>query len=239
MDNRILVGVILAAILLVGGYLAYSSAPVVSAQGTSNIKAQPDEVSVHISVETRDLTAQGAKDKNTEISDKVLTELVKLGLERKEIQFSNFNIYPEYDWSGGKQKLKGYVASQQTVVKTSNFDKVPGIVDEAVNAGALVNYINFEISDEKQSEYKNKALESASRDAQQKATATASGLGKKLGRLVSVKSQDFYYPGPVVYYDKVASLESGMTAGRAALNIAPQDIDVSASIVVEYKLGWF
>ena len=61
MDNKILVALLVVGVILVGGYLAYTSGPIVSAQGTSTLKAQPDEVSVYISIETRNVSAQGQR----------------------------------------------------------------------------------------------------------------------------------------------------------------------------------
>lgn len=238
MNSKVTIGIIVVGIALIIGYLFYSSGATVSAQGSSSINVEPDEVSVYLHLEGRDSSAQGAKDKEAAISDKVLTELVKLGLERKEIQFVGYNLYPDYDWSNGQQKLKGYIASEQMVIKTKNFDLVPGIVDKGVDAGALVSSINFELSDEKQREYKAQALEEASKDARNKAESTAAGLGKKLGKLVSVNSEQFNY-GPVIYYDKAIAESSGMSAENAARNLVPTDIDVTASVSVQYKLRAF
>ena len=238
MNDKTIIAIIIAAVLLVGGYLYFSSQPIVSAQGFSSLSVEPDKVSVYLNIETKGATAQEVKDKNAEISDKVVIELIKLGFERKDIQSLNYNIYPDYDWSSGTQKQKGYIASQQIIIKTDNFDKVAQVVDKSVDAGALVSSINFELSDEKQSEYKSQVLESAGKDAEKKAEATAAGLGKKLGRLVSVSSQDFYYPGPIAYYAR-AEGDSGATAEKAAVNIAPSDIEVTASVSVQYKLSSF
>lgn len=229
-------------ILVLGYFLVYSGEASVSATGTSVIKAQPDLVSVNINVETRGESAQIAQEKNKEISDKLLLGLIKSGYNSDELKFVNYNIYPEYDWKNGEQKFKGYVASQQLLVKTENVKKVPEIVDTAINSGALISYINFELSEEKQSEYKKQALEKAGMDAKEKAEATASGVGKRLGRLVSVQSQDFYY-GPLNLYDKTLAEASGgdvvQEARNTALNISPQDIEVSATIIVEYKISNF
>lgn len=229
-------------VLVLGYFLVYSGEASVSATGTSVIKAQPDLVSVNINVETRGESAQIAQEKNKEISDKLLLGLIKSGYNSDELKFVNYNIYPEYDWKNGEQKFKGYVAFQQLLVKTENVKKVPEIVDTAINSGALISYINFELSEEKQSEYKKQALEKAGMDAKEKAEATASGVGKRLGRLVSVQSQDFYY-GPLNLYDKTLAEASGgdvvQEARNTALNISPQDIEVSATIIVQYKISRF
>lgn len=242
MNNKIWIAVVIILVLLGGYFLFYNSDAVVSASGSSVVKAQPDLVSVNINVETRGENAQSAQNKNKEISEKLLLELVKAGYDKDELKFINYNIYQEYDWKNGEQKFKGYVASQQLTVKTENVDKVPEIVDITINSGALISYINFELSEEKQSEYKKQALEKAGKDAREKAEATASGVGKKLGRLVSVQSEDFYYV-PYNLYDKSVVEASGkdviQEARNTALNLSPQDIEVRASIIVQYKLAGF
>lgn len=244
MNNRIIIAIVIIGILAVGGYLLFNAGAEVSAQGVSSITATPDRVSVYLSLQSRADTAEAAKNGLDTIHDKTLTELVKLGLERKEIQTANYNIYPDYDYTGGNPKIKGYVASEDIVIKLDKFDKVASIVDAAVDSGSLVSSINFELSQEKQNEYKAQALKLAGEDARAKAEATAEGFGKHLGRLVSVNSQNFYYPGPIAYYAKggeagVASASDISAVREAAMNIAPKDLEVTASIDARYKLSLF
>jgi uncharacterized protein len=242
-NNLIIWGVITIVVLIVIGMFASSFfGPIVQATGVANIKVQPDKVGVNINVETRGKTAQEAQDKNKEIGDKLLSELVKIGFDKNELKFINIYSYPEYDWSSGKQVFKGFVMSQQLVVKTEKVDQVPAIVDASIKAGALISYINFEVSDSKQRNFKNKALEEASKDAREKANSIAIGQGKKVGRLVSLENQEFYYPGPIVYYSKaegITASDASEEAKRAALSISPQEQEVTASIVARYKLSLF
>ena len=119
---------------------------------------------------------------------------------------------------------------------------VPEIVDAGIDAGALVSSINFELSDEKQNDYKAEALSEASADARKKAESTASGLNKKIGKLVSVQSEEFYYPGPIPIYAKAeggGDAAAATEARQAAVNLRPQDIAVTASVRVEYRLRVF
>ncbi len=239
MENKIIIAVIVLAILAVGGYLALNTtAAVVTAQGSSVLEVMPDKVSVNLNIEARNETAQKAKDAHDKILNDLIVALFVAGVDREDIKTVNFNIYPEYDWTEGKQEQKGFVASQQIIIETNDFDKVAGIVDASIEAGALVSYINFELSEEKQNEYKAKALEEAGKDAKRKAEATASGLGKKLGSLVSVKSQDFNY-SPYPYFVARADASSVAEAKQAAISISPTDIEVRAAIEVEYKLRSF
>ena len=241
------IGVVVVIVAILGYlFLSSSTGPVVSAQGYSTLTVQPDKASIYLNVESRQTTAQEAKDAVFAASDKVLTELVKLGLERKDIQTSEITTYPEWDYNyyGGGNKIKGYVASQQLVVKTNDFDKVADIVDRAVDAGALVTNINFELSQEKQNEYKAKALKLAGEDAKIKAAVIAESQGKSLGSLVDVTSSDFNYQ-PYPYFAMAKETAMADVAGAnaevrsAVMNIVPKENEVSANVNVRYKLSRF
>ena len=101
----------------------------------------------------------------------------------------------------------------------------------------MLSYINFELSTQKQNEYKAQALEMAGQDARTKAQAIASGLDKRLGKLVSVSTSDFSYQ-PWNIYSARADYSSGDVAEAklAATNIQPGSQEVNARINVVYKI---
>lgn len=214
--------------------------PTIASNGVAQVKTIPDVVSVYISVETNGTTLNETNNRNSEISDKVITELVKLGLERKDIGTENFNSYPDYDWSNGTQTLKGYRATHSIVVKlnASNIDKVSSIVDAAADAGAFVNSINFELSQEKQNQYKADALKLATEDAKVKAESIASGLEKKLGDVVSVSDMSFdYNPWPIYAGgEAISATEANAGAKSAVMNIQPGEQEINARVSVTYRV---
>lgn len=232
----IVIGIIIVAIL---GFLFFSptnTQNTVTVNGQATIKAIPDLVGVYFNVETQGKTSKEAKDKNAEIADKLIAELLKQGFDRKEIQTLNFNINPEYDWTSGSQKLIGYKAvhSIKVELSTEKSEKIGTVIDAGVNAGSSVSYINFELSQDKQNSYKAEAMKLAGQDATIKAESIASGLGKKLGKLVSVSSTDFnYYPWRL--YDASAGATTEM-AKQATTNIQPGEQEISANIQAVFKL---
>ena len=244
MNNKIFIAIVVVAILAIGAFLFTSNTgATVSAVGSAQIEAQPDKVSVQLYIEKRATTAQEAKDLHDEALDDLVVNLIRAGLDRDEIKMQSFNIYPEYEWTNGQNKQKGFIARQDIVVETGNFGFVTSIIDAAIDSGGLVSYINFELSEEKQDDYKVRALEEAGKDAHRKAEATAAGLGKKLGALVSVQSEEFNY-FPYKYFegraaDGISTAEAAVEAKQAAVNLDPQEIQVSATIRVEYKLKGF
>lgn len=222
--------------VLVIGYYFYISGPQVMTTGYSEISATPDLISVYVNIEGRDMDIQKAQEKSLNISDKFLLELEQLGIPEDDIELSNYNTYEDYDWQTGK--TKGYVASQQMIIRIKDFNKTILVIRAATNSDALVSGINFELSSSRQNEYKAAALKEAGKDARIKADALAEGLGKSVGRLVSVQSQDFnYYPYPYFSRDEMAVGNSG--AEKALADMSPQDLDVSASVSATYTMTQF
>lgn len=236
----IIVGAVIVLALL-GMYAFSQYVPVtsntVTVQGISQIKATPDLVTVYFSIETTSESAVDAKDKNAVISDAVVTNLLKLGFERKDIVTENFNVYPEYNWNNGIQDIKDYKASNNVKVEMSTSDtgKIGDTIDAGVNAGALISYINFELSQDKQNEYKAQALKQASEDARIKADSVASGLGKSVGKLVSVSVNSFDY-SPWRLYDNSAMVTGATEAKTATTSIQPGSQDINAQVSAIFSL---
>lgn len=233
-----------AIVLLLGaGVITFSKAATLSADGTAEVKALPDEVSVYLNIREKNASAQVAKDRVAEITDTLQTELIKMGIEQKNIQLENYNVYPWTEWINNRNVDKGFIVEQGIVVKTNNFDKVSGIIDEAINAGAMVSYVNSELSEQKVNEFKAQALEQAAKNARIKAESVAAGLGKSVGGVVSVQTTQEPYYTPYPYY-RVASSESFGAADvaqvkEAVANLAPKESTISASVQVTYKLKRF
>ncbi len=240
-NKKLIAGIVLVVVLL-GAYVFYTSGPIVTAQGQSSIEVKPDLVSVYISIEGKGSDLASAKLKHDSISSSTMANLRANGFSDEDIEIQGYSSYPEYDWSEDRQKIIGYVVTSQIVVKPSETEKVIVVVDSAIGAGAFISYINFELSDSKQNEAKKESLEKASADAKSKASATAKGLGRGLGSLVSIKSEDFYYQ-PYPYYAKAESdfgdSSSASEVRQAALTIGPGTIEVSSSVIVEYRLRPF
>jgi len=224
---------------LLGAYLYSSSTngTTVSATGQATVKTTPDLVTVYYSVETKGTTAQDARDKNSEITDNLITALVKQGFNRDEIQTQSFNVYPNYNYATGRQTQDGFIATHSIKLEmsTSNTDKIGKAIDAGVDSGANLNYINFELSTEKQNELKAQALELAAQDARTRAEAVAQGLNKKIGKVVSVSASDFnYYPWNL--YSSDSSRGGIAEAKSVTTNIQPSSQDVSASVSVVYEI---
>lgn len=240
MNNKVIIVVLVVAALCVAGYIYYNSGAVITVEGDSVVKAQPDEISVQVLIQTRNLTLQDAQNQNNQIYTNTVDGLRGLGINDSQISLDNYNSYPDYNWDGTKQVSNGYVVSRQITVKADKFDSVSGIVDSVINSGSTVNYINFELSQKKQNELKAEALKEAGQDAGLKAQSVAEGVGKNVGRLVSIQLQEFRYgPYPVYANAGTGVMQDNAQAKSAAENIAPNSIEVPATVTATYKLSAF
>lgn len=234
---------IMAAILIGIIFVAYQAVFIkspeseISTIGVSQIKATPDIVGIYYGVETNGTSAADAGGKNSEIANDLIDALVGLGFARTAIQTESYSVMPDYiyDYSGRQTQI-GFKAVNQMKLQfpTSDTRLIGDAIDAGINAGANINYINFELSITKQNEYKTEALRNATEDARVKAEAMASGFGKSLGRIKTVSSSDFnYYPWRM--YDAITPMNAP-EAKAEVTSIQPSDETITAQVSVVYVL---
>lgn len=225
--------VILTAISL--NFFKGNEQDTIKINGQATEKVIPDLITVYFNVETKGGDSRKAEDENSLIVANLRSSIINLGFSKDDLKTESFNIYPEYDYNNG-QRFIGYKAVHSLKIEfpIEKQDKIGSIIDAGTNAGAGINYINFELSPSLEQQSKAKAIKTASNDAKIKAEALALGFDKKLGRLVSVSLDDFnYYPWKI--YESSAS--GGITdAKEAVTSITPSEREVSASVTAVYKL---
>ena len=236
--NPIFGYLIIAFVILAIGYGIYSKLPdtnkeTISSQGSAVMTADADEVSVYINIETLADSADASSTENSKISDKVLFALYELGVSRADINTEQFSIHEQFDWTEEGRESLGFRTTNVLKVKTSDFMIIGKIVDVATTNGALINYINFELSDETEKELKKQALEEAAGDAKDKAEALVAGVGGKLGKIVSVSESGYAYR-PFALYEKGASEVA--LAQAVSTDIVPKELEVTANVNVVFEL---
>jgi uncharacterized protein len=229
-------------ILLVGiiGIQAYVSTKgpnqTIAVTGNADVLASPDVVRLYFTVLTNGATAAQAKNENANIVQNVEAAILKQGLQNSDVATQNFVISPHYDYSNSGQTQKGYDATYSLSVKLSSsaMDKAGSVIDSAVNAGATVASINFELSPALQNQYTAEALKDAVVDAKTKAQSIASGLNRQVGNVVSVSAvQIEYRPWPIYQSNGIIAPEA---AKAAVTSIQPGQQDIPASLTVSYQI---
>lgn len=208
-------------------------------QGESQFEVAPDLAKIQFAIETRSTTAQDAQLRNREIQDEIKKALNRVGVSSSDVETTNYNVQRWYEWDykENKQIDKGYIVSNNFVVKTTDLQKVGDILDAGIQAGAnRVDSISFELSEDKQRQVKQEALRKAATNARDKAVALAEGSGVRLGAVKSI-SENSYVVMPYARggYDMVAMKAEG--APVPSTEISPQNVQVNAQVSVGYIIG--
>ena len=154
----------------------------VSGEGT--VAAKPDIATLNVGIQAQSSTVKAAQDQINSAINKVSEAIKKLGVDQKDIQTTNYNINPNYDFQGNIQRITGYSASTNLTIKVRNIDLVNQVIDEATANGAnQVGGISFDVDDK--SKLEDEARQKAVAAAKKKAESAAKIAGFKLGRMVN------------------------------------------------------
>lgn len=205
----------------------------ISVTGSSTMDASPDQVEIMFRIVAKATDAKTAQKIQADQANAVVAALQKF-VSKTDIQTTDFNLQPTYEWDGTKSVLTGYEASNGIKIKTKNLADAGVIMDAAVNAGAnRVDSIVFSLSRDRQKDLGQQALEAAAKNARDKASGVADALGVKLGKLVSVQISDSEYQPPVYY----ARAEAMMAKDAAPTPIEPRTVTLSKTVQVQFEIG--
>jgi len=256
-DNRIkLIVIIVIGAVLVLSFLKYNVSAneeqSINVIGKADVDIVPDVISVDFVVETEGETSREAKDKNSNIVDVIKYNLDRYGIDRNSVHTQDFQVYEEqvksvnYDeyyvtsYTGEKvYKVKHKI---RVVIEEDDSNLIGLVVDVAIDAGAQLEGVNFELSSQKESKYKAEAIKLASENARMQAEAMADGLGMRLGKVVSINNQNLngqyqtqrVYSAP--YGAAMDKSEAVAVVNKVITDIQPSEKKISATMSVTYSI---
>lgn len=202
--------------------------------GFGQTSAMPDKATIRVSVQNDATTAAAALDANSKDTQKVLDRLKSEGVASKDIATANVVVYPNYSYDdkAGQQIPTGYRAENTVTVTFTDLSLIAKIYAAVVEAGADTVYgPSWELSDNNPAVAA--ALSRALANAKSTAQAIASDQGVKLGEALIINQSSSSQVYPV--YDRQESSD-----GAGAVTpppISPQNVDVSASVTVTYRMS--
>jgi uncharacterized protein YggE len=211
-----------------------SQAQGISVSGEGRASAAPDMAVLGLGVSAKAATVKAASSQAQEGMSDLLDSLEDNGVEEKDIQTSQFSIYPEYDYRNDERILTGYRVSHMVQVKVRDIDKAGEVIDDAVEAGGdllQVQSISFTIDDT--TALRSDARQVAVADAQAKAEELGSLAGVSLGKptYITESMSTPYVPQP--YFDRGV----GYAMEEAAVTqISPGELEVVVSVYITYAI---
>lgn len=195
--------------------------------GEGTVAIAPDLAIIRVGVSSQGKSAREASDANAKQMTAVLAAIKDAGIAERDMQTSRLSLQPQYDPNrSAPTRLLGFQASNQVTVKIREIDKLAGILDRAIGAGANeMSGIEFVVSEP--SKLLDKARGDAMADAHRKAELYASAAGAKVGHVVAITEEGSAQPPYPV---------QAMRAG-AAVPVAPGEQTLRAVVTVSYELG--
>ncbi len=215
--------------------VAVSTAPqvrTINANGTGEVYLVPDVAYINIGVRVDADEVSQALSKNNIQANEISQALQALGVEQKDIQTSNFNVYPMMDYGIDGQVTRRYFVVENTVyVTVRDLSNLGNLLDAVVRSGAnTINGISFDVLDKVAAEAQ--ARDTAIKNAKTEAEAIAKAAGVKLGEIQSVYVSTSRGTTPVYEAKGIGGAAAPSSVPVAAGQLM---ITVDASITYEIK----
>lgn len=206
----------------------------INVAGNSELNVKPDEAEVWAGISIVKDSADDAQTEANTIMNDIIDGLKQNGIKEGDIQTEQLNLYEERTWTRDEgSKVVGWRATQILKIKTTDLTKVGEIVDiVATNGANQINNIQFQLSEQKEKEYKQQAIAQATKNAKEKAEVIADSLDVKLGKIKTVSEANYYTRPYMVAMDAKAG---GIEVEEAAA-VMPRDVTVTANINLIYHI---
>lgn len=205
--------------------------------GSASVKVKPDIATVNCGVLTMNADAKLAQEENAKIMTDVIAALKAMGIAEEDIKTSNYNMYPNYDYStpdakyGGAPKIASYSVNNNISVTVRDILKAGEVLDTCASKGANnAGNIQFTLSDP--TKYYNEALKLAVKNATGKADVLSSAVSVKIGTPSKITEVSSYYNPPVAYAE---SSNFAMKDASARTPVQAGELEISAQVELVYN----
>lgn len=201
---------------------------ILNVTGKGTVKLEPDIVTINIGVESRSPDAGEALKENTQKAQGIIDTLLEMGVENKDIQTFNFNIYQQQENRYPEEETETtptYVVENTVAVIVREIDALGEILTKVVDEGAnTINSIRFDVEDRDAAAVEARKL--AIEDAKSQAAAIAETAGVNLGPIQSIDVQSSSSIMPRASY----AMEEAVSVGNVPISGGTMSIEVSVNI---------
>jgi len=202
-----LTNIFLIGIFVMMAYLVFSNRDItinnnsdldssIAVDGKAETFVKPDTASVSFSITKKAQSTDVAMKSVNERMSSLVKGLTALGIDKKDIKTTGYNVYPQYSYKDSKQHFEGYRVTQTISVIIRDLKKASDVLALVNNAGVDdVSGLNFYVDDT--DGIKEKLRAQAIANAKQKAEKLEKELGVKFVGIIGYDeygSDDNIYP---------------------------------------------
>lgn len=201
----------------------------ITVTGTGMVTLTPDIAYIYIGVHSQDASASVATIDNSTKARAVIDVIKAAGVADKDIQTTNFSIYPQqqYDNNGAITGIL-YMVDNTVYVTVRDLTKLGDLLDASVHAGAnSINSISFDKADK--SDALSQARSAAVADARKQADELTGATGVSLGDVQTISYYDSTPPVPLQYS------RAGMVA-ESSVPIQAGSMQITTTVTIVYGI---
>jgi uncharacterized protein len=221
---------------------AQLSGNLLKVQGQSVISETPEDMTINITVKSKDSVYEKCSDKLIARYNKLIYELVQAGIEKDIIQTGNIDINEIFNWEDRTRKFEGYNGTISIYISSKYDQKRLNSIIKSLKSNDLnLSYnVLFQLSTEQKDKLLQKSIENAIKDATNKAEIISHSMGLKL---TGIKEINFGYVSPEIdnlTQESLAFCVEGEVLGESTtsdLMLNPQKMEVVKSIGIIWEIG--
>lgn len=176
-------------LVFVNTWVQPSNPKEITVKGTGIAYSAPDVAKIDFGVRSEAKNLADSQRANADAIAKIKNDLAAFDIQAEDIQTINYNITPDYIYSGAqKPRLTGYTTYHFLRLTIRTLDTVDAILQTLGYSGATdISQVNFTIDDT--AEIKSEARERAIADAKALAVQITNLSDTKLGRIISIQEE--------------------------------------------------
>ncbi len=211
--------------------------------GDAKMTLIPDIATFSVSVVSEGAKVPEVQKMNTDKMNAVQAFLRDLGVDKKDLQTTQYSLNPRYDYQMcdgfGKcpaPRISGYTLTQELTVKVRDTEKLgdmlAGVTDQGANT---VSSVTFSVDDDE--EARSTARTEAIAEAKKKAKDIAKSGGFGVGRLVSIYEDQGNSPQPVYANRGGATMDASKSSAEVAPSIEPGTQDSTVRVTLTFEIA--
>ena len=204
--------------------------------GRGEVSVPPDRAVLRLGAVAQAAKASEAQSQVNQVVQNILKGIKSLGVADKNIATIDLSIHPVYGNQPPEPQgqttqpvIRGYRASNIIRVQIEELERLGGVIDAGLNAGAnRIEGLSFDLRDDGES--RAQALRLATEEADAKATAIARAMGVEIVGIKQISEAGVSFVRP--------QMDSGpvFSARAAATPVQAGQVRVEASLTVSYYI---
>jgi uncharacterized protein YggE len=220
-----------------------ADSPLVTVQISEQLRSPPDEATLNAGTESRAPTASAALAADKTKTEHLIEAIKAAGIPAKDIQTQGVSVRADYQFENvngqGRQRLTGYVASNNVSIKTRQIDRLVTLLDTLTAAGATNIYgPNFSIADP--APLRAEARRRAMARGEAEASEYARNAGFRGVQLLSVQEGESYHAAEIVLTGTriapVVQAPAPPPPPPPGGGIEPGQIETGVTLTLQYRM---